>query len=218
MQIKANINTVLKKSMAQASSLKATEKSPVIAGKTFKVLSFREQAETNHTLVKLDYGAGEWYIYTPHWEIDLESPPQAKLDWSNMNSKISKYFTVGEILRYDPKRIPQSESVKNNIIKLCKELDKIREAWGHPIIITSGYRPPRVNASVGGVSNSRHLSGDAADISPLGGREILRFQSWLDERWKGALGYGARKGFVHIDMRNGGGFLTSHQKSVRWNY
>ena len=43
-------------------------------------------------------------------------------------------------------------------------LDPIREAWGEPIVVSSGYRCKELNALVGGVKNSHHLLGCAADI------------------------------------------------------
>ena len=44
-------------------------------------------------------------------------------------------------------------------------LDPIREAWGEPIVVSSGYRCKELNALVGGVKNSHHLLGCAADIT-----------------------------------------------------
>ena len=44
-------------------------------------------------------------------------------------------------------------------------LDPIREHWGLPIRVTSGYRCPELNAEVGGVEDSYHMEGCAADIS-----------------------------------------------------
>ena len=43
-------------------------------------------------------------------------------------------------------------------------LDPIREAWGEPIVVSSGYRCKQLNALVGGVKNSHHILGCAADI------------------------------------------------------
>ena len=43
-------------------------------------------------------------------------------------------------------------------------LNPAREALGQPIYITSGYRCPRLNALVGGASNSQHVTGEAADL------------------------------------------------------
>ena len=43
-------------------------------------------------------------------------------------------------------------------------LDPIRRRYGAPIIVTSGYRCPALNTAVGGVANSHHIVGCAADI------------------------------------------------------
>lgn len=45
-----------------------------------------------------------------------------------------------------------------------KILDPLREAWGCPIIVSSGYRCPRLNKIVKGSPTSSHLLGQAADI------------------------------------------------------
>ena len=85
----------------------------------------------------------------------------------------------------------------------------MREAWGHPLGVTSWYRPPNVEREVKG-SGANHPFGFAADIYPLGGGDIWAFQKWADKWWgkRGGLGYGAKKGFVHVDLR--------HYR--RWNY
>lgn len=44
-------------------------------------------------------------------------------------------------------------------------LDPLREAWGKPLTVTSGYRCPALNKAVSGVVNSQHLRGEAADIT-----------------------------------------------------
>ena len=43
-------------------------------------------------------------------------------------------------------------------------LQPLRDAMGHEVKIGSGYRCPRLNQAVGGVSNSQHLKGEAADL------------------------------------------------------
>lgn len=81
-----------------------------------------------------------------------------------------KYFTIQELSKSDtadklrinntpPENIAKSlEALVNNI------LDPLREAWGAPIQVTSGYRSPAVNKAVGGASTSQHVLGEAADI------------------------------------------------------
>ena len=63
-------------------------------------------------------------------------------------------------------------------------LDPIREAWGKPIIVSSGYRCKELNALVGGVKNSHHILGCAADItapllSPQGGKKSSTTSEYL---------------------------------------
>ena len=56
----------------------------------------------------------------------------------------------------------------NNLQRLCQDiLQPIRDRYGKPIIITSGYRCRALNKAVGGARNSDHLYGCAADIKPL---------------------------------------------------
>ena len=43
-------------------------------------------------------------------------------------------------------------------------LNPIREAWGEPIVVSSGYRCKELNTLIGGAKNSHHLLGCAADI------------------------------------------------------
>lgn len=136
------------------------------------------------------------------------------IDWHDMNCRVSEFFTVGEVTRYDPRRIPDASCIPN-VLKLAEELDRIRDEWGGPIGVTSWHRPPAINAAVGGATQSQHLTGGAADIYPMDG-DIHKFQSWLDKRWGGALGYGAYRGFVHVDIRNGG--FDWGPGTVRWDY
>ena len=54
---------------------------------------------------------------------------------------------------------------RENVKALVREvLDPVREKLGSPIIVNSGYRCPKHNKDVGGVKNSQHLCGEAADI------------------------------------------------------
>lgn len=86
------------------------------------------------------------------------------------------YFTIKELCRSDVaiengvSNSPSNEA-KLNLRKLIKTiLNPIRVAYGKPIYVNSGYRCKRLNYLVGGVSNSNHLYGRAADIT-LGSKE-----------------------------------------------
>ncbi len=171
-----------------------------------------EAIATSLPLVNFPKGTGAAYESTPK-EYD------GAIDWSDGNCPVSKYFRVIEVTKGDSRRIPLAGSpVAQNAIKLATELDKLREAWGKPIRVTSWYRPKDVNAAVGGATNSQHLTGGAADICPVGG-DIDDFQDFCDRHWLGGLGYGAAKGFVHLDLR-GGGYAEQATGSgkIRWNY
>lgn len=60
---------------------------------------------------------------------------------------------------------PTGQSIINNLRNLCQQvLEPLREHFGIPIMVSSGYRCPELNQAVGGVPNSQHLTGEAADI------------------------------------------------------
>ena len=58
--------------------------------------------------------------------------------------------------------------VEENLVQLCFFLEQLRSQLGCPITVTSGYRSEFVNKSVGGVPNSDHVKGLAADIRVKG--------------------------------------------------
>lgn len=80
-----------------------------------------------------------------------------------------KYFSLSEFLNsVTAKRLgidnTPSFEVVDNLNKLADYLDVIREKVGKPILISSGFRCPVLNKTVGGVANSQHLKGLAADL------------------------------------------------------
>ena len=86
-----------------------------------------------------------------------------------------KYFKIDEFVKsqtataHSIPNVPTAEAVRNLELLVSRVLDPLREAWGAPIIITSGYRCEALNARVGGVKNSYHTRGMAADIRPKNG-------------------------------------------------
>ena len=80
-----------------------------------------------------------------------------------------KYFTLSELLhsstanRLHIDNIPSFEVV-DNLNRLAYYLDGIRTKYGKPLTITSGFRSIQLNKVVGGVTNSQHTKGLAADI------------------------------------------------------
>lgn len=116
-------------------------------------------------------------------------------------------------------RIPSANSsVRHRLLKTANEFQKIRDAWGSPIGVTSFYRPAAINAAVGGVPNSKHVTGQAFDIYPIG-RSLESFYQWIQCRWRGGLGDGRHRGFLHLDTE-GGGFVPGAgvRPSRHWTY
>ena len=81
-----------------------------------------------------------------------------------------KYFSMNELCasatarRLGINNVPDKWQEENLRRLVDHVLDPLREAWGAPVIVTSGYRCPRLNAAVGGAHRSQHTLGEAADI------------------------------------------------------
>lgn len=82
-----------------------------------------------------------------------------------------KYFTLHELTRSATAELrgidntPSQETVANLHLLVEHILDPLREAWGKPIKVNSGYRCPQLNQEVGGSPSSQHMKGEAADIT-----------------------------------------------------
>ena len=81
-----------------------------------------------------------------------------------------KYFTITELtssataLREGIDNRPNKCAYHLLHVLVDLLLDPIREAWGEPIVVSSGYRCKQLNALVGGAKYSHHILGCAADI------------------------------------------------------
>ena len=64
-----------------------------------------------------------------------------------------------------------TQEEKERLRQLAEDiLQPIRDAWRAPIVVTSGFRSEEVNKAVGGVKNSQHRLGEAADLT-IGGKD-----------------------------------------------
>lgn len=82
-----------------------------------------------------------------------------------------KYFTIEELTRSttatarEINNTPTPE-IKANLERLVeKVLDPLREKYGKPITVNSGYRCPELNKAVGGSKTSDHMNGFSVDIT-----------------------------------------------------
>lgn len=81
--------------------------------------------------------------------------------------KLTRNFTLEELTVTNYKSLQSAPTLEqlHNLQHLCSAvLQPLRDKIGQPIIITSGFRSERLNKHVGGVANSYHLRGLAADI------------------------------------------------------
>lgn len=82
-----------------------------------------------------------------------------------------KYFTLKELTRSTTAtakgidNTPTPEVEKNLTLLVENVLDPLREIYGKPITVNSGYRCPELNKAVGGSKTSDHVKGFAADIT-----------------------------------------------------
>lgn len=82
-----------------------------------------------------------------------------------------KEFEVTDDARFAVANTIASFEVRDAVVALAKSvLQPLRDAWGKPLYINSGYRCAELNASVGGVPSSQHRKGEAADVCPYGCR------------------------------------------------
>lgn len=118
-----------------------------------------------------------------------------------------KYFKLSEFInsvtakRQQIDNIPSFEVV-DNLNRLADYLDGIREKYGKPIFISSGYRCPLLNQAVGGVANSQHLKGLAADLICADMEKLLSiiretkgFDQLITEHTKGSKSY-----WIHVSV------------------
>ncbi len=219
-RITALVDTWFKKDWSkQASELDDTERAFIPRGKSYPIQGFCESSlETEmggHALVQLDHNAGEWYLFVEHWQLPWAQPFQMstqklpewnQVNWKDWSSPVSRYFNVGEVTRQDWERIPTDATYQQNIIKIARCLDEVRQWWGSPLYVNSWYRPPHIERLVGG-TGANHPFGFAVDFRPAKGSiwDLQhRFErEWYNTgKWNGGFGRGANRGFIHLDLRH----------------
>ena len=93
-----------------------------------------------------------------------------KLTSVQPDMQLSEHFNLKEFTKSETatrKRIDNTPNVQhaNNLKLVCEKiLEPVRNHFGKPIRINSGYRGPALNATVGGSSKSQHCNGEAVDF------------------------------------------------------
>ena len=133
----------------------------------------------------------------------------------SFDTLITTHITYGEFALYDEERRFQHSFQCKTAYEIALFLEKCRDYFGgNPLVITSGYRPPEVNDKVGGARRSEHLY-DAPDTGAVDfyikNVSIYEVEAWCDQTFPYSIGYGAKRGFVHLGVRPG-------KPRVRWIY
>ena len=132
------------------------------------------------------------------------------------NPMLSEHFDLFTLCRSDTAEaqgihnLPPDEEVIANLSALCRAvLEPIVAHFDLPLTVISGYRCPRLNEEVGGVENSQHLVGQAADILVGGLRndelarwiiDTIEFDEVILEMFDPAHG---EYGWVHVSFAQG---------------
>ncbi len=123
---------------------------------------------------------------------------------------MTKNFTKEEFDCNDGSEMPIN--VYHNIVKVANQLQSLRDYIGKPIQVNSAWRSEEYNASIGGVKNSQHIMGRAADIvikgmTPIEVSKIIEELISKGDMLQGGLGI--YSSFVHYDIRG---------TKARWDY
>jgi uncharacterized protein YcbK (DUF882 family) len=125
--------------------------------------------------------------------------------------KLTKHFYKEEFDSKDGEPMPSVVFVR--ITKLASQLQALRNEIGKPIQINSGYRSKSHNKSIGGVDNSQHVLGNAADLSSKNATPQKIYDTIEKLILKGDMlqgGLGLYDTFVHYDIGYSG-------KRRRWD-
>jgi zinc D-Ala-D-Ala carboxypeptidase len=122
-----------------------------------------------------------------------------------MNSPLSKNFTLSEltITNSHLPNTPTAAEIAHLQALVTNVLQPLRDLYGHPICVNSGFRSQAVNHAIGGATNSQHCTGEAADLETADNhaiflliRQFLPFDQLI---WEG--GNDRQPAWVHVSFR-----------------
>ncbi len=113
--------------------------------------------------------AAEWVELWRTPPVTPVAPPKFTPS-SPFSYKITPNVTYGELACQSEARRFVAQHQCDSAVVIAKFVQKARDHFKRPAIITSGYRPPKINAEVGGASRSEHLY-DAPDTGAVWGAE-----------------------------------------------
>jgi len=100
--------------------------------------------------------------------------------------KLSANFTLSELtksqtaVRKNIKNEPSTAHVENLIHLAETVLQPVRDHFGKPVVISSGYRSPELCEAIGSSSKSQHARGEAADFEIMG-IDNMQLATWINK-------------------------------------
>ena len=122
-----------------------------------------------------------------------------------------KYFKEKELCCKCCGQLPPF--ARENIEALVENvLDPLRERYGKPIVVNSGYRCPKHNKEVGGAPRSQHMAGEATDIRPSEPIDLNRLRQLIIEsrKFDQLIVY---KNFLHVSWKRS----RNNRRTVLWH-
>lgn len=92
-----------------------------------------------------------------------------------MSIRLTKDFTLAEMTATDTglPNVPSKRHIVNMVMLATMLLQPVRDLYGNPMHINSGFRSPEVNKAVKGSSTSDHMLGRAADVRTPNPRQLF---------------------------------------------
>lgn len=127
------------------------------------------------------------------WGVTKTTNSRKMIATFDRNLKVSEHFKAGEFACTDEDAIFVDE-------ELVRILEQVRVRFKRPVIITSGYRNRAHNLRVGGMADSMHKLGMAADFRVIG-TKATEVYDYLNQQYPYTLGIGIYSNWLHLDTR-----------------
>jgi hypothetical protein len=128
------------------------------------------------------------------------------------HDNMMRFFTIPQLIRSQRaidnriENLPDYLQIEALVCLTVNLLDPLREKWGRPLTVVSGFRNPKVNSLVGGSDRSDHMTGRAVDItagSPELNRQLFEMikENFCFDQMYGITGRSGQFSSVHVSFR-----------------
>jgi Peptidase M15 len=228
MKVKVLQDTYFKQSTEQSDKLTPDKKMLVNKDQEFGVKASLELEDDQHVKITLDKTVNKfntWIAFLDHVELIEDESRTSERD--EIGLAYGEYVLFDDLTRivlsapvyqgsaftwaeltHKGTRLPPNKTIYNNMIRIAKKADEVRSFLRKELkkpdlimVVTSGYRPKKINDAIGGAKQSRHLVGDALDVIVPGVKNTTLYNA-LSPWYIGGLGiYGGGNPCLHLDNR-----------------